>query len=193
MPSALAEAAYQTALDRVSVRATAQRFWDRTLQESNRKKLGPEFRDALQKHGNAAGFLLALNPKLIGEQAVLEVALAVGFLSHDDYQWLLREQVGDEKLVQIRERPEWNRAVGELKFQGKVIRRVRVGVGWRIVSILDKFELHGWPDRVDSPITDDMVHRDAIGSLNDTLKEIQFSSDGTGRGVVWKTLPSSTD
>ena len=137
-------------------------------------------------------FLLALYPQLTGEQAVIELAFAVGFLTGEDRDWLLREMVDDTQCVPIREHPEWNHDRGELTFQGELIRRVRVGVATQIVKILDAFQLQGWPDRIGSPINDDMTHRDAIRALNSRLTAIRFCSDGTGRGVLWEIVPPST-
>jgi hypothetical protein len=137
-----------------------------------------------------------LDSKLIGEQAVVDVAFAVGFLTHNDRDWLLHVLVGDNHRKQHREYPEWNHDRGELKFRGEVIRRVRIDVGSQIVKILDEFERQGWSERIDSPITDscdDMAHRDAIRVLNQRLAVIRFRSDGSGRGILWGIRSPSTE
>ena len=173
----------------------AHLLWDRVLHDSERKKLGTSFEDAVVTHQGTTGLWMALHPTLSVEQSVLDVSRAVGSIDQLTYEWLIREIVGARVRFGPGIRPEWNHGRGELKFQGHVIRRVRISVGNQIVKILDEFERQGWPERIDSPITDssdDMAHRDAIRGLNRKLAEIRFRSDGTGRGIVWEIGSPST-
>jgi len=83
--------------------------------------------------------------------------------------------------------PSWNKDRGKLSLDGKVIRRVRRGVGHRIVAILDAFEA-GACDRIPKPLAlkDDQQIREAVYSLNDRLQAIHIRADGTGEGIVWE-------
>lgn len=95
---------------------------------------------------------MALHPAQSVEQSVLDVSKAVGSMDQLTNAWLIREIVGSPVRIGPRIHPEWNHDRGELKFQGDVIRRVRIGVGNHIVKILDEFERQGWPSRIDSPV-----------------------------------------
>ena len=173
----------------------ARFLWDRVLHDSERKKLGTSFEDAVVAHHGTTGLWMALHPTLSVEQSVLDVSRAVGSIDQLTYEWLIRGIVGARVRFGPGIRPEWNHCRGELKFQGHIIRRVRISVGNQIVKILDEFERQGWPERIDSPITDssdDMAHRDAIRGLNRKLAVIRFRSDGTGRGIVWEIDSPST-
>ena len=173
----------------------ARLLWDRVLRDSERKKLGTSFEVAVVAHHGTTGLWMALHPTLSVEQSVLDVSRAVGSIDQLTYEWLIREIVGARVRIGPGIRPERNHGRGELKFHGDVIRRVRISVGNQIVKILDEFERQGWPERIDSPITDffdDMKHRDAIRRLNSDLAVIRFRSDGTGRGILWEICPPPT-
>jgi len=83
-------------------------------------------------------------------------------------------------------KPEWNREIGELRFNNEVVRKVKTSVAKCVVLILDSFQELGWPRRIDSPLDPDPVRfHDAIASLNERLTKICFSADGSGKGIRW--------
>jgi hypothetical protein len=190
IPPAVLEA-YDVAYHRVNTRPSAQRYWEH-LQPSERATLGRSFRDAYQRHRSSFAFLLALDPQLAGEQAVIDVAHAIGFLTSETREWLSNEICKGTRRPSSRTRPSWNQDRGELTYKGIVIRRVRVGVGTRIVAILNGFEALGWPERIASIICDELCHRDAIRTLNKKLAIIRFLSDGTSKGIRWDVVEPHT-
>ena len=87
--------------------------------------------------------------------------------------------------------PGWNKARGELTYDGKVIRRVQAGRAKNIVKVLDAFQEDGWPDRIDDPLSpskDQQRLHETIASLNENmaLPLVHFRADGTGQGIVWE-------
>lgn len=67
-----------------------ERFWYRQLNEEQRQTLGSTFTDALTKHRNAVRMWMHLH-SVPFQQAVIEVAEALGFLTKLDVDFLLRE------------------------------------------------------------------------------------------------------
>jgi hypothetical protein len=94
-------------------------------------------------------------------------------------------RMGDRSTGTSEVKPSWNRDVGQLFFQGEVIKRVVVGKATRIVAVLDEFQRHNWRSRIDDPIhLGSQALHDTIDSLNQRLGAIHFRSDGTGKGIV---------
>jgi hypothetical protein len=94
--------------------------------------------------------------------------------------------------------PVWNLDTGELRFDGRVIKRIRNnGQATSIVAILAAFQECGWPGRIDDPLPGTTESRrrerlgDAVKSLTDSLVGMQFSRDGTSEGIrlATRTLP----
>jgi len=88
-------------------------------------------------------------------------------------------------------KPRWNRATGELTFQGRVAKRIQnLAQAVNVVRILDAFEEEGWPERIDDPLPggrDAMRLKQAIQSLNRSSAGLRFLRDGTGEGIRWHT------
>jgi hypothetical protein len=89
-------------------------------------------------------------------------------------------------------KPQWSATVdgqwvGELRFGGRTVRRVRHAAA-NLRRILSAFEEDGWPTRIDDPTPDgDSLKRyDAIKQLNKGLEGIRFRADGTGDGIEWR-------
>ena len=92
--------------------------------------------------------------------------------------------------------PVWNPRLRELRFCGQLVRKFK----WRAPNqeaVLQAFEEGGWPDLVDDPL-DFEFGMDSKQRLHDTIKclnrshkrpLIRFHGDGTGRGVLWRTMP----
>ena len=77
-----------------------------------------------------------------------------------------------------------------MTLAGEVIRQVkRPNTAKNIILILDVFQEDGWPDRIDDPLpagADPLRLADAVKSLNQGLRRIEFGKDGSGEGIVWR-------
>ncbi|MBW3596970.1 MAG: hypothetical protein KY475_06810 [Planctomycetes bacterium] len=122
-------------------------------------------------------------------RAIIELAHGLNLLSPAEYSWLLRgiresrPQVdGSPPPVDGDVKPRWDAARRELRYRGRVVRRVRSArVAHTISAILDAFEEADWPPRiehaVDVSLSPQPVH-DAVQSLNRRLHELRFRVDG---------------
>jgi hypothetical protein len=122
------------------------------------------------------------------QNAIVEVAHVLGFLTEADYRWLLREI--DEPASSSRNQIliEWNRRLGELRLNGKLIRKVRMANATRLSAILDAFQDEGWPEQIEDPLSvksDSQLLRETLRTLNQRLKRLRFFADGTGHGIRW--------
>ncbi len=83
-------------------------------------------------------------------------------------------------------RPSWNRATGELSFNGTVLKRVAAGRSTAVAALLDELEELGWPERVGLPPgwSETNMHTN-LRSLNAGLSGLRFHGDGHGTGVTW--------
>jgi len=86
--------------------------------------------------------------------------------------------------------PSWHKDVGELRYNGQVIRVFRVKAAKRIVPVLDLFESNGWPLRL--TLSGDEYSREEISDVRKQLNKnnsvIEFSRDGYGTGLIWKVI-----
>jgi hypothetical protein len=145
------------------------------------------------------------NPLMAGEQAFARLAcervaklmmggiVVGGALRDDAHRKELAANVAADAIAPFQpvappadETPEWNPVSGELRYRGKVVRLV-AGRARNVRLILDSFGELGWPPRIDSPIGDDATgerRREAVRTLNDGLRQLEFSLDGR-RGIVW--------
>lgn len=184
----------------------SKRIWERHLTETDRSRLGGDYSDAyraLEPHWGGIGIWMRVRG-ITHQEAVLELAeIALGLNPHD-VQWLRRELGNDPPRAQNPDLPEWNRDLGELRFRGSVVRKVRsTSHAKRVVAILDAFARQGWPRQIDDPsATEDRFPEDdplslrlhsAIKSLNNSLKQLRFRSDGRGSGVRWEVVDQMND
>ena len=80
--------------------------------------------------------------------------------------------------------PEWDKDTHTLWFNESVIRKVRGVAVW--IPILDSFQKHGWPPRIDIPkIKGDIGSH--LRTLNANLEILHFFRDGSTKGICWKT------
>lgn len=75
---------------RVADLSAAERLWDRCLGPAERRRLGRTLPEAVTEHGNAIRMWMRLH-NVSYQRAVIEVGEAVGFLTANDVDWLLRE------------------------------------------------------------------------------------------------------
>lgn len=124
-------------------------------------------------------------------RAILELALATDLLSEASYRRLLRE-IGELSAARPVGKPEWDRSAGELRFGGKVVKRVRgPRVAKNVVTVLDAFQEEGWPRHIDDPLPDGRKQKrlhDTVWSLNEDLEVIRFRADGSGEGFCWNLV-----
>ena len=192
-PTAVQEA-LKTAYHRIGGRGGARLLWERGgLSNEERKRLGGGYLAAYEKHGSAIRMWQHLRG---GTQlrAIIDVALAVNFLSHSQSQWLL-QQIGEaDPAFASTVHLQWNKEHGELRLNGEVIRKVRVVMATNVVGILDSFQECGWPTHMDNPLpssADENRLRETLKTLNKGLKRIHFYADGTGEGIRWEAIQIS--
>ena len=86
--------------------------------------------------------------------------------------------------------PSWKQDRREFWYNGKCLKAYKQKAQNQ-TAVLAAFEEEGWPDKIDDPLPG-TIHepkarmRDTIRSLNYGQKQILFSADGTGEGILWE-------
>jgi hypothetical protein len=94
--------------------------------------------------------------------------------------------------------PVWDEDAGELRFQGRVVRRVaQPNRAHGVMAILREFQAKGWPPRIDDPLgrnSNDETRRRNIYSLNMRLDTtvLKFFCDGCGTGFRWQLVEDAS-
>ena len=110
----------------------------------------------------------------LGSRAILDLGLKLNLLTVADHQRLLDALGAKHRPPSGKgKRPTWDRDARELRFEGRVVRRLRsLKVARNAVAILDAFEASGWqaqvPNPLDTAISPERLH-DAVYSLNKGL------------------------
>ena len=162
--SGRAREALETAELRIRNFEGAQYLWERVLTQGERKRLDDNLELAYQRYGGTLGLWLNVRGGTL-LRALVEVAYSLGFLTATDREWLLRE-LGDQPAVPIL--IEWNRELGELRFNGELIRKVRKKVAKNVIEVFDAFQDNGWVKRIEDPLSvqpDGQTLRETIRSL----------------------------
>jgi hypothetical protein len=132
-------------------------------------------------------------------RAILELTLANELITDAGYRRLLRA-IGEQVILppsNASPKLEWDKAICELRLNGKVVKRVRgVKVAKKnVVAVLDCFEEEEWPRRIHDPLPPSKALskrlHDTIASLNSDLVGLRFRTDGSGENVCWDLAPSS--
>jgi hypothetical protein len=133
--------------------------------------------------------VVARHRQLTPQRALLELARSVDLISDANYEWL-RAAILEPVVIQSHDVPEWNSGDGVLKYKGQVVRRL-LPRALRARQVLDHFHDDRWPTRIDSPFASDkkgIKRREAVRSLNKTMRSIKFFCDGTGTGILWQEI-----
>lgn len=176
-----------------------QELWANGFTDADRAKFEGPPSEVLMMHKVPVLWHLARGTPTWNE-CIVEVAYALGFI-HGPRREKLLADLGSKILKrssssgQAKTLPHWDRETRELRYRGKVVRRVaRPKQAGNIVPILDAFEAAGWPPRIDDPHRAgrkgaDGLRRD-VSSLNEGLdtSRMKFASDGTGTGIVWLAI-----
>ena len=130
-------------------------------------------------------------------RAVLEMAYKVDLLTKRGLHRLLCS-FGEEEVKSAEfPYPEWNEQLGELRLGNTMIKRVRqLKEANNVASILNRFQASGWPYCIGNPLpfrknlrqSPARRLRDAINSLNENLKLIQFHIAKHGREIAWERV-----
>ena len=170
---------------------SASKIWHDHLSDRERSAVGGSLENAWCEHSGTLGMVsharrCSLTEALLWLCEEMETLPAARIRS-------LRRELGltkDSTLKPATNRlPAWNKELGELSLDGKVIHRFRsTTVARRAVPILDAFEACGWLERIENPLKsgDPQKMREAVYQLNKRQKEIKFESDGTSAGIRWK-------
>jgi hypothetical protein len=188
-PKAIEELPRQILLVKAPV--TAGMLWERVLSEPERRRLGSNLQDCYRRLGTAGMWR-----ELHGgswTRTVLEIAHVLNMLDEATYRWLLRETGESAEPVDRTVVPTWDPDTGELRWQGRRARHVRVlGKQTNIKIILDTFQAAGRPARIDNPLPgqpDPQRLHQAVYSLNAGLQ--YPSTPGSGR--CWSACRVATD
>jgi hypothetical protein len=131
--------------------------------------------------------VFAWTRKMSAECALLEIAKAIGAIRDSEYRHFRRAV--DEPVDGAQPTfPMWDEDSGELRLNGKVIRRL-AGRAKNLRAILSTFQEEGWRLRVDNPLSggaNSRPLREAVRSLNEGLKAIRFRCDGKSSGILWE-------
>jgi hypothetical protein len=178
----------------------AEKVWEDVFSDTDRKKLGNKLNEAWREHGTVG--MASKVWRCSRDEALIRLCEECGSYDAATLRRMRRDKnlvVATNRKVRRSRRPRWNKEKGELQYEGKVVRCVRIGVATHVMNILDHFELENWPRRIDSPLHpnkgvrvgpkgDSATLRDAIKSLNTGLTGIEFCADGRGLGVTWKEV-----
>jgi hypothetical protein len=86
-PQAIEE--FRTNALRIRAPVSAERLWSRYLTLQDRQRLGGDIQKAYKKFSTAGMWMKIRGVSF--PRAIAEVAMKLGFLRQDDYEWLLRE------------------------------------------------------------------------------------------------------
>ena len=172
---------------RIKMWVSAARLWERVLTEQDRHRLGGNLEECFSRLGTVG--MWAELRAVSQPRAIADVAHELGCLDQTTYRWLLRE-IGEEPDAQAPpDRPSWTASTGELRWRGRVIRRVRVlARPSNIQTILDAFQAANWRPRILNPLGlgQQQLHQ-ALRSLNRGLKQIRFHAQEGGQAITWET------
>jgi hypothetical protein len=133
--------------------------------------------------------VIASSRQLTLERAALELARAVDIIGIGKYE-RLRTAIGEPVTQSLHDVPQWDAKSLELRFRGKVIRRLSPRAK-NCKRILSAFDTDGWPPRIESPLAsgrNSSKLREAVRTLNGGLSAIRFYCDGTGEAVTWQEV-----
>ena len=123
-------------------------------------------------------------------RAIIELACGIDLITYAKFRRLLLALGEEGPTPDPPDRPVWDKQRCELRFHGRVIRKVRgLKAASNLVAILDAFQEQDWPSHTFDPLPDGKDSqrlRETIRTLNQGLKVIQFAADGSGEGITWK-------
>ena len=117
-------------------------------------------------------------------RAIIELGKQLNFLDDLHYDWLLRT-IGETHGRRDGNLPHWNPDSGELRFGGKLIRKVRLRKPPSSVQVvLEAFEAASWPESIDCPRGIKNLS-ETLRTLNSELKRIKFHAQAGGTAIRW--------
>ena len=121
-------------------------------------------------------------------RAIVDVSTKLQLLHNEDRVWLLEELGETSKWPGKNKRPFWDPDCGEIELEGQIIRTVRTfRTPSNIQRILGEFQLRRWRKKVENPLKgqcQQQLHQ-ALRSLNNGLKQIDFHSEDGGKSIRW--------
>ena len=170
-----------------------KKVWLKVFTDADRKRCHGDYANACP---NADVIAMWMQARRGSEyRAIVDIAVAVGLMTPDRREWLLRE-AGEEAALPPADKPYWNRDACKLYLGKKIIRDVRsLKLAPHIVSILDAFEFARWPTSIDDPLSKAKAEvppslRHTVATLNKHLTDIRFFGNGSG-GVRWAIHPAT--
>jgi hypothetical protein len=120
-------------------------------------------------------------------RCIADVGLELGLVSSLTHK-RLRSSIDEPIDTFYQSRPVWDKAVGNLYFEGELARHVSP-TAKNVRLILDAFSEQQWPIHVASPLPggpNSRRLRNTVRSLNTGLSGIRFYCDGTAEGIQWE-------
>jgi hypothetical protein len=173
------------------------KVWKELLSVNERRKLGNNLDTQYWKLGGALGIWMKLRSMPAG-LAIIDLADRLYSLVPDEKRRLLAALGVKEKDVRPRVEPlipRWNRKRGELSWDGRSIRRVRIfEEPSHIQLLLDAFERQSWPDQIADPLfggkKQQQLHQ-VVFSLNRAINVIRFHVHEGGKAVSWSVAATT--
>jgi len=125
---------------RVQTVAATQLFWDRMLDERDRKRLGNDLEDAQRRFSGPIRMWMHLRG-LSQPRSIVEVAFGLNLLSEPDRNWLLREiREGEQTITDAIETAKQSRALVLIERQREAFwESKKIPVDWHKFSALWTF------------------------------------------------------
>lgn len=183
------------ALLRIKARPEFVKFWDQVLTDGERQELGDDI-DACYKKNTFSSIHLAPLREWSSEQAIIEIAYRLNYLSSADYERFGTQHFGASGIGSSSSAGNcaaviWDRDSGRLMYNGQVCRTVKVARATSVVPVLDEFEKAGWPESIKGLVdTSENPQRiyEVVRRLNRDLEHISFTTQG--ESIIWSPTVS---
>jgi len=120
-------------------------------------------------------------------RAILELGLALEYLTESKYRRLLRAIGEGEPEKKPPKRPVWNEKDRMLTIDTTVlIKFTSLARPKNQVAILDAFERSKWKSGVTTPLRKGQCTHDAVHALNARQDKINFQVENDGTWITWK-------
>jgi hypothetical protein len=188
------------AFHRVQNMVAGRKLWQERFTAADHARFSESWPEVWEKNQGTIG-LWCRARGTPWNRGIAEVAHVLGFLDQSTRDAILaalpKEQgavPGSSATRSHRDvRPSWNKALGELRYRGDIVREVKPEAE-HLRLILDAFQTDGWPNEIYDPFPADDTSRQrgkAVANLNKHLQGIRFFSAGKGRRIGWKPVDAS--
>lgn len=142
-------------------------------------------------HGRISDLQVSLEEVIGKIEAVPRIRKEIHEIARGNVLEQLARGATPEAVDESLDVPIWDGEQFELRFQGKVIRKVRPNAT-NLMKVLSVFQECEWQPRVDSPFLpgEDQRIRETVRQLNESLSRIRFYT--SGEGIRWQPVDESS-